>query len=276
VTRSVPIPFCQSAMEVEVRRGTKRSRSDARPGAAKKARTVARGRTYAPGRTFAPESKYFDTFFSASVDSAADWGSAVVANTSRINEDGSTITGYTDAALIPSGVGPGYGQVVGNKYILKKLKVRGELLSSPIPDSDDATTANTVRLMLVQDTQPNGAQVQATNLLTDWGSASQINYSFQAIASGGGGRFRVLYDKIHMLQPAMMGTDAANKNSCINMSKQFFIAKKWKKGLKIVIKSNSGTPAVANLSDNNIFLVVHSAGVSSVTIRGNSRAIYQD
>jgi len=278
VTRSVPIPFCQqkARMEVEVRRGTKRSRSDARPGAAKKARTVARGRTYAPGRTFAPESKYFDTFFSASVDAAADWGSAVVANTSRINEDGSTISGYTDAALIPSGVGPGYGQVVGNKYILKKLKIRGELLSSPIPDSVDATTANTVRLMLVQDTQPNGAQVQATNLLTDWGTASQINYAFQAIASGGGGRFRVLYDKIHMMQPVMMGTDGTNTNSCINASKQFFISKKWKKGLKVIIKSNSGTPAVANLSDTNIFMVAHSAGVSSVTIRGNSRAIYQD
>jgi len=263
-------------MEVEMKRGTKRSRSDARPGAAKKARTVARARVYTPGRTFAPESKYFDTFFSASVDASADWGSAVVANTSRLNEDGSTVSAYTDAALIPSGVGSGYGQIVGNKYILKKLKVRGELLSSPIPNSDDATSANTVRLMLVQDTQPNGAQVQATNLLTDWGSASQINYSFQAIASGGGGRFRVLYDKIMMLQPRMMGTDGTNTNSCINESKQFFISKKWKKGLKIVIKSNSGTPAVANLSDNNIFLVAHTAGVSSVTIRGNSRAVYQD
>lgn len=260
-----------------MKRGVKRARNDARPGAAKKARRAVS--TYnSPTRVsrFAGESKYFDTYFSQTVDTAADWATCGVACTSYLNADGSTISPYTDQALIPSATGSGYGQVVGNKYILKKLKVRGEVLSTASPDQADAVSANTVRLMLVQDTQPNGGQATIGTMLTDWGTAGQNQFSFQAISSGGGGRFKILADKIFQLQPRMMGTDGANTNSCINESRIFRFTKTWKKGLKVVIKSGGSTPAVAQLSDNNIFLVAHSSGIAASIIRGNARAIYVD
>jgi len=225
---------------------------------------------------FAGETKYFDTYFTQTVDTAADWGSCGVSCSSYMNADGSTVSAYTDQALIPSATGSGNGQVVGSKYIIKKLKVRGEVLSQVSSDSADALPATTVRLMLVQDTQPNGGQALISTMLTDWGTAGQNQFSYQAISSGGGGRFKILYDKIFHLSPAMMGTDGTNTNTQIQNSRIFQITKSWKKGLKTVIKNGASTPAVAQLSDNNIFLVAHSSGLAPCIIRGNARCCYVD
>lgn len=227
-------------------------------------------------RKMMPETKYFDTFFSQSVDASADWATTVVAMTSYMNADGSTVSAYTDGALIPSAIGSGYGQVVGNKYVLKKLKCRGEVVPAVVSDAADMTSPTTVRVVLVQDTQPNGAQATGNQLFTDWGSNSQCNYSYQSISSGNGGRFRVLYDRIYQLQPAVAGTDGANTNSVMNNAVKFSFVKTWKNGLKTVIKSGASTPAVASLSDNNIYLLAHAGGGATCTIRGNARASYSD
>ena len=89
-----------------------------------------------------------------------------------MSADGTTVGAYTDGALIPSAVGNGYGQVIGNKYVIRKLKVRGIVI--PDPQTTVAVGpagAVTCRIMLVQDTQPNGAQIAASSFMTDWGFA---------------------------------------------------------------------------------------------------------
>jgi len=227
---------------------------------------------------FVSETKYFDTTFSATVASSADWTGTEVPMTSYINADGSTLSSYTDSALIPSAVGAGYGQVIGNKYLLKHIRVRGELQPQVAADQADVPLMATVRIVLVQDTQPNGAQAQGEDVLTDLGSAAQCNYSFLAMAAGSGGRFRILKEKVFRLQPAASGTDGTNTNSVVRSGATFSLSYSPKKPIQCVIKSGSSTPTVASLSHQNVFMLAHAslATGGTVSIVGASRAYYTD
>jgi len=134
------------------------------------ARSQARTRIIA----FSPqgETKYFDTSQgSAGIANAADWTGSELPSTNYIQSDGTTLGAYTDSALIPSAVGAGYGQVVGSKYHLKKIRTRGQIWSIVQSDQADVPLPSTVRMLLVMDTRPNGAQGQGEEVLADMGTA---------------------------------------------------------------------------------------------------------
>lgn len=246
--------------------------------AVKKYGTTAVAKYYSPGRAFKPEMKYFDTQWVTTVNSGNDWSAGNIPMTAYMNADGSTVSAYTDCALIPSATGNGYGQVIGNKYVIKKLKIRGVLY--PTPDSLDTVVnqAKRVRVMLVQDSQPNGAQAVPSAFLTDWGDVETNLQSFMSISSGSGGRFRILYDKIFVLETQAAANDAAATTiSSVQKTQQFTITKTWKKGLKVVIKSGGSTPAIAQLSDMNIYLVMKCYTIgSAVNTAGLARCSYMD
>jgi len=242
------------------------------------ARTAMRmqGISYAPrSRIMAPETKYFDTVQSQTVASGADWTGTEVPSTSYIQSDGTTVGAYTDSALIPSAIGAGYGQVNGNKYYVKSIRTRGEIIPSLASDSADVQVGASVRVVLVHDTQPNGAQAQGEEVFTDTGSAQQCNYSFLAMGAGGGGRFRILKDKVFLLQPASTGTDGANTNSTVRSSAKFKMSYKPKKPIQVILKASSATPTVASLSNQNFFLLAHSS-LATQTIVACTRVYYQD
>lgn len=256
--------------------GRKRSRdSGAAKSPSKKRRTSKRSRMYRTVSSFAPETKYFDTSFSQNVASAADWTGTEVPCTNYITSDGTTIGAYTASALIPSAVGSGYGQVVGSKYMLKALRVRGAIQPTVSSDAADALAPIYVTLALVLDTQPNGTQAQGEEVYTDLGTADQCNYSFQAMGAGAGGRFKVIKRKTFVLNPGAMGTDGTNTNSVSMNGAQFEFTYQPKKPLLVCIKANSATPTVASLSDNNIFLLAHATS-SIVFVQGAARAYYAD
>lgn len=226
---------------------------------------------------FPPETKYFDTSFSQTVASAADWTGTEVPCTNYIQSDGTTVGAYTDSALIPSSVGAGYGQVTGNKYHLKKLRIRGQITPAIAPDQADVLGHTTTRVLVVQDTQPNGTQAQGEDVLTDMGTAPQCNYAFLAMGAGGGGRFKILKDKVYSHQPVVAGTDGASTNSCNRSGVHFKFNFTFKKGINVVLKANSSTPTVASLSNENIFILAHTtSGTGAPVISGASRAYYCD
>lgn len=223
------------------------------------------------------ETKYFDTSFSQTLASAADWTGTEVPCTNYVQSDGTTVGAYTDSALIPSAVGPGYGQVVGSKYNLKKVRVRGALIPSPAVDQADVSYPLTARVVLVLDTQPNGAQAQGEEVFTDMGTATQCVFSFLAMGAGGNGRFRILKDETIILNPAVAGTDGTNTNSVCNEGTLFSMEYAPKKPLSVRIKASASTPAVSVLSDSNIFLLAKVSNASpAVTITGCARAYYVD
>lgn len=221
------------------------------------------------------ETKYFDSSFSQTLASAADWTGTEVPCTNYIQSDGTTVGAYTDSALIPSAIGAGYGQVSGNQYYLKKLRVRGGLLPTVNSDQADVLGPCSVRLALVLDLQPNGSQAQGEQVFSDMGGNAQCNYSFLAMGAGTGGRFRILKDKTFILQPGTAGTDGASTNSVTRYGAQFSFSVNWRKALRIILKANSSTPTVASLANCNIFLLCHS-DAGSVVIHGVSRAYYTD
>lgn len=233
-----------------------------------------RGRvTYAP-RT-PQETKYFDTSQTMNVASAADWTGTELASTGYIQSDGTTVGAYTDAALIPSAVGAGYGQVNGNKYYLKKLRVKGHLHGAVQADQADVPIAALVRVVLVEDTQPNGAQAQGEEVFTDMGGASQATLSFLAMGAGSGGRFNILKDKLFTLNPAAASTDGASTASTVRNGTVFKLNMNFKKPRQVVLKANSAVPTVASLSNHNIFMLVHSS-TTSVVVNSCARAYYCD
>jgi len=232
----------------------------------------------APGQVLAwPDAKYFDTSFTQTVASAADWTGTEVPCTNYIQSDGTTVGAYTDAALIPSAVGSGYGQVVAQSYHLRKIRVRGHVIGSVSSDAADVPQAAMTRVVLVMDTRPNGAQGQGEEVFTDMGSAKQCNYSFLAMGSGSGGRFRILADKWIINQPAVAGGDnvAANQftNSIVNEAQTFSFAYTPKQPIHVLIKANSATPTVASLVSHNIFLLAHS-NLATQIIDGCARCYF--
>lgn len=234
---------------------------------------AAPARAAAPPILAWPDKKYFDTSFLQTVSSAADWTGTEVPCTNYIQSDGTTVGAYTDSALIPSAVGAGYGQVVAQSYHLQKIRVRGVLAGQVSADQADMFPASQVRVVLVMDTRPNGAQAQGEEVFTDMGSAAQDNFSFLAMGSGNAGRFRILGDKWVTLQPANAGTDGASTNSIVSESQTFSFAYTPKTPIHVLVKANSATPTVATLSSHNIFLLAHT-NAGSVSIAGCARAYF--
>jgi len=223
------------------------------------------------------ETKYFDISFQQTLATAADWTGTEVPCTNYIQSDGTTVGNYTDSALIPSAIGAGYGQINGNKYYLKKLRVRGNIICSPGADQADVSIPQTIRLCLIEDTQPQGAQAQGENVFTDMGGAAQCNFSFLAMAAGSGGRFRIVKDKFIILQPAVAGTDAANTNSVNNTGTLFKFNVNFAKPRLVQLKANSAVPTVASLSNLNYFLLAHSSlATPAAIVTGCARAYFKD
>jgi len=227
----------------------------------------------APGGSV-QETKYFDTSFSQTVASAGDWTGTEVPCTNYIQSDGTTVGAYTDSALIPSAVGAGYGQIVGAAYNLKKIRCRGVVLPAVVSDGADVPVSSIVRLSLVMDFQPNGAQAQGEDVFPDMGTAQQCNFSFLAMGAGSAGRFRILHEEVFISDPTVAATDGASTNSSSRGAICFSFSYRPKQPIVVRIKANSSTPTVASLTTHNIFLLAHSNGTTNV-ISGVARAYYQ-
>jgi len=260
----------------------KRGRSRSRAGSAYSGRAMSvsrsRSRSAAPVTVLymptADETKYFDTSQSQTISQAADWTGSEVPCTNYIQSDGTTVGAYTDSALIPSAIGAGFGQVNGSKYKIKKIRCRGQITPAIASDQADVPAPAVVRVALVHDTRPNGAQAQGEDVFPDMGTANQNNWSFMAMGAGNAGRFRILKDAWVQIDPAAAGTDGANTNSTSRTGKTFAFTWKPKVPLEILLKANSSTPTVASLSSGNIFLLAHASG-GAISIDGCARCYYQ-
>jgi len=226
------------------------------------------------GSAFYDEIKNFDVSLFQSVSIAADWTGSEVPCTNYIQSDGTTVGAYTDSALIPSAVGAGYGQIDGSKYKLKKIQVRGDIKWGPAADQADAATPPVVRLVLVLDKMPQGAQAQGEDVFTDMGTIGQNNHSFLAMGAGRGGRFVLLKDITIGLKGPYGITDGASTGSLASEGYVFNFTKIL--GKEVHIKASGSTPATAQLSDCNIFLLAHASGTVSPSVTAVSRVWYMD
>lgn len=224
--------------------------------------------------SYAGETKYFDCGINTLVTGAADaWTATEVPCDNYVNSSG-TAAAYTDSALLPSAGGSAYGQINGNRFHLKKLRVRGTITVGAQGSQADPSNARPYRLLLVHDSGPNGNQAQGEDILQDIGAGETL-YSFKRMASQGS-RFRILKDQIGVLHPTVAFTDGANVGTQGFSTAEFSFQYQPTAPLNISVKSNaSSTPTIANLVDGNIFLLLGTNG-KQMTIVASSRAYYSD
>lgn len=225
------------------------------------------------------ETKYFDVGINDTVTWAgADWANSEVPCDNYINSSG-TAAAYTDSCLVPTANGSAYGQVEGNKYHLKKLRVRGSLTVSVITGAATLGYPANVRLMLIQDTQANGAQAQGEDVMQDLGAAGENLYSFQRV-SANLGKFKILKDEFFDLKV----TAGANNASASTVSStfdpvHFSFQYVPNSPIPMTIKSGNATPSVSGIINNNFFLLLAcniGGTASACAIRGASRCYYID
>jgi len=230
---------------------------------------------------FGPETKYFDVAIDASITTAgSSWADTEVPCDFYVNSSGAPAA-YTDSALIPSAQGSGYGQVDGLKYRIKKMRIRGSLSTATTTGGTAASSGTLTRVLLIMDTQPNGAQAQGEDVMQDVGDYSSNAYTFQRV-SNTGGRFRILKDKWFRNNPAVAVNNAAATSVSESYTNSIFKFQ-WvpKVPVEVNIKAGNATPTVAGLSNLNIFLLAYSynqgaGGAQTVNVNAASRCYYFD
>ena len=190
------------------------------------------------------EMKYFDTERTAtSVSNAGTW------NTSML--DPATVN-----TLFAPAVGSAINQRIGREVKVHKIKIRGAVQVTAQSGESTADAATQLRLILVQDTQTNAAQMTGNLLMTNAPSAASIGSvnSFQSLANVG--RFRVLKDK----QFVMMNPNMANDTQATGGLVQQGLIKTFKMTYtpKVPISvrfnaTNGGT--IADIVDNSFHVM---------------------
>lgn len=223
------------------------------------------------GAAVTGEMKYFDCARS-NVNLPAvttTWPAGAMVDPSTTINLGAAAVG-TPLCLFAPTVGSALNQRVGRSVLVRKIKVRGQLLSSTLQTAaagyapDDS---NKVRLMLVQDTQTNAAQMTAAALMNDASDAATTINSYQN--PNNFGRFRVLKDKEVTFQNpnfTVSETAAASFNAYQGGLIRHF---KWTINFKTPVKvhfnaTNGGT--VADIVDNSFHIVAATTSTTNVNI----------
>lgn len=223
------------------------------------------------------EVKYFDVGINAAITTAGTtWADTEVPADNYVNSGGAA-AGYTDSCLIPTAQGSGYGQVNGNKYLLKTVRVKGSLFVATTTAGTSVANPIPVRLVLVMDLMPSGAQAQGEDVFQDFGATEENAYSFLRMAAGGG-RYQILKDKIVTLTPQAASNNAAGAtvSTCYSQPHFKFAVKPNK---EVQIKTGNATPTIAGTVNCNIFLLAYayqSTSAVAVTVQACSRAYYVD
>jgi len=175
--------------------------------------------------------------------------------------------------------------VVGTRYKLKGLRVKGFVKVAVSSTNASALEGRMVRLLLVKDSQPNGAQAQGEDIMQDFGSGVNNLESFVRVSEGAGMRYSILSDQFLALDAeygARANTLATDpiQNTVSWQPKQFKFSWKPTKPVEVQVKSGNATPTVAGLVNCNIFMLafgIDAAGSSIATVvNGASRAYFCD
>ena len=208
------------------------------------------------------EHKYFDQNVVINpVPSSISWASTMV-------DDATALTLFSPAQ------GAAINERIGREVDIHKIRINGSFWV----DKNNAATASVdpefIRLALVVDTQTNAAQMSGADLF----GGSTIGYwnNFQNLNNFG--RFRVLKDKLILIEDPNFGSSAVAGTDYINgKAKQFKWTISFKKPLRVRF-NGSGSATVASIVDNSLHLVANSSisGIGTVKLLYASRIVYTD
>lgn len=206
-----------------------------------------------PGATGVTETKYFDE----------DVGALGIGNTWQVADP-------TIDTLFAPMKGTSLNQRIGNRVLVKKIRIRGRIFWDGKAGISDILSNDYVRCILVLDTQTNGTQLTAGNLMA--GPGLDIN-DFQNTA--GFGRYIVLKDKI-IRRPAVNAVGTADDWRTDNTIVPFKMSKTIMRYFKFN-DGNAGT--VGDILDNSLHMVVvkdETGSTQSANIRFTARTVFAD
>lgn len=179
-----------------------------------------------------------------------------------------TGTGCTNSISVPA-QGDGESQRDGRVYYINSVHVNGQCYIPPSESQLDPGIVGTlthVRIILYWDTQTNGAQATATDIMDSSGSVDYL--AFRNLQNSK--RFIVLKDKRVAIRPFFVNEGSANLFATAQNSVVWRMNKKFKKPIKV--RCTGTTANVSSISDSNIGVIAIADSVaSSPVIRYQAR-----
>lgn len=219
--------------------------------------TVARTRgVYATG-----EMKYFDTRVNQNpIPAQADWQAT--------EQDPATF----NTLCVPQ-VGAGINQRIGKAINVHKIKIHGYVELPSFQTQVSGLIGPVIRLLLVQDLQTNGTQMQGEQVMTPDTTTRNAVCAFQNIDNFG--RFRVLKDKTLVLQdPNLVEDNVAPSWTANGKASPFKWTILFKKPVQVRFNATNGD-TIADIVDNS-FHVLANCSTGSLVLNYNCRVCYKE
>lgn len=156
--------------------------------------------------------------------------------------------------LAPVTQGTGATQRNGRFITMIELAIRGAILMDPYQDSIKPLVTRRVRMMVVLDTQSNGVNLSALDVMTGLGPNAHRNMDQQT-------RFAVLWDKTYNISDKIRGYDGLNYTTS-GVLRPFDIFKK----IRIPVEQKTDQGGIASVINNSIHIIASTDhDVSSTT-----------
>ncbi len=203
------------------------------------------------------EMKYFDSELSAkSLVVGADW--------TGTEFDPDTVPVASINCLFAPKQGSNIDERIGRNVKVHKLKVRGMITVTEQTGVTAADGAAYIRIVLVQDTQTNGLQMQGEQVFTDpvTASGNMAQLSFQSLENLG--RFKVLKDIKLLMGNPNLGVGSTNvTNIQQGMVAKFSFNISWRDPL-IVHFSQLAAGKVGDIVDHSFHILCNTNNIDLV------------
>lgn len=223
------------------------------------------------------EMKYFDCELANTAVAAVTttWGTGTRADPSTTIDLGTAAVANPLCLFAPQ-VGSTLNSRVGRKVKVLKIKIMMTISCAAQTLQSAADALSQVRILLVQDTQTNAAQMTPATLLNG-ASAAQVTILSKQNPNGFG-RFRVLKDKkIHIANLNMVNDSNATGNIVqSSFGRTFKLEHVFRNPVEVNFNSTNGG-TVADIVDNSFHLVIGTSNTGFVpTVNYYSRVCYKE
>lgn len=211
--------------------------------------------TRTSGAAVIGEMKYFDANLinTAVPITTTSWPAGSMFDPSSTINLGSAAVANPLCLFAPT-VGSALNQRVGRKVKVLKIKINGILRTPTQAAQNTADVGSYVRIMLVQDTQTNSAQMTGAQLLNDGDAAETTINAFQN--PNNFGRFKVLKQlKMVIEDPNMAGEVGAGNVVQMGKKKVWEINHKFRMPVEVHFNATNGG-TVGDIIDHSFHLVV--------------------
>lgn len=174
--------------------------------------------------------------------------------TTSWNTHNPTGTGCTNSLSVPQ-QGDGESQRDGKNYVITSIHLRGSVWIEQQEAQAAPESQHRIRVILYQDTQTNGAEATATDIMDSGHTNDTLAFRNLQYSK----RFKIWMDKTMVVVPAIT-SEASNVFSNGRAMRNFTYNKKFKVPIKV---SCNGTTANVNVCVDNNFGIAAIADTSS-------------